>query len=184
MYVPKTQINSAILIMLLYSSPAFSQDTVTCPVRVDVPSVVRITGTDNVTSTQNLTIDQSSISFDSSLTATGEASVVWKGNTNSNNGFSVTVQRSAITGTGSTELQSDITVYGQNSPGGDNDAVMLGTYATGKSLTSVSDSIAEPFCQSNKAGSAMFKVGLKLNSPSAHGKGNVNTVLTFVAAAL
>ncbi len=173
-----------VYILLANTASAIAQTTVTCPVNVTVPSVVRLTGSDNITTTQNLVIDQTSISFDTNLTATGEASVVWKGNTNSNAGFQVTVQRSSLTGTASAALQSDLSVYGESSPGGDNDVLMLGSYASGKSLTAVSDAMPEPFCSTNKAGSAMFKVGVRLNAAAAHGKGTVNTVLTFVAAAL
>lgn len=172
------------LLIIASCSPGSAQNTVTCPVNVSVPSVVRLTGSDNVTTTQSLVIDQTSISFDTNLTATGEASVVWKGNTNSNAGFQVTVQRSSLTGSAGTQLQSDLSLYGESYPGGDNDVVMVGSYGSGKSLTSVSDSMPEPFCNTSKAGSAMFKVGVRLNAPAAHGKGTVNTVLTFVAAAL
>lgn len=175
---------SSIVFSLSLGTKVMAQDTVTCPVKVEVPTVVRLTGSDNVTTSQSLVIDPSSISFDANLTATGEASVIWKGNTNSNNGFMVTVQRSAITGSGSPELQGDLQVYGQSAPGGDNEAVMMNSYAGGKSLTAISDSIPEPFCRSSKAGCSMFKVGLRLRAPASHGKGTINTVLTFVAAAL
>ena len=173
-----------VFILMTNCANAIAQTTVTSPVNVTVPSVVRLTGSDNITTTQRLVIDQTSISFDTNLTATGAASVVWKGNTNSNAGFHVTVQRSSITGTASNELQSDLIVYGESSPGGDNDVVMLGSYGSGKSLTAVSDAMPEPFCSTNKPGSAMFRVGVRLNAAAAHGKGTVNTVLTFVAAAL
>lgn len=168
----------------IFARVCYGQDKVTCPVYVDVPAVVRLTAADNVTTSQTLSIDASVISFDSALTASGEASVTWKGNTNSNNGFQVTVQRGAITGSASPQLANDLTVGGQPAPGGDNQATVMGEFTAGKSLPSISDTSPEPFCRSFQAGSAMFKVGLKLLAPAAHGKGTVNTVLTFVAASL
>lgn len=175
-----------LFVALTLNNPAWAQSkaTVQCPVSVEVPTVVTLTGTDLVTTTQNLTINQSNISFDSALTARGKASVTWRGNTNSNNGFLVTVQRSTISGTGSADLQNDLTLSGTPVGGGDTDVQMVGAYGSGKSLTQVSEGAAEPFCQTSRAGSANFEVDLSLNAPSQHGRGSVQTVLTFVGASL
>ena len=171
---------------LAATSPALAQSkaTVQCPVNVDVPTVVTLTGTDLFTTTQNLTLNQANISFDSALTAKGKASVMWRGNTNSNNGFMVTVQRTTISGTGSPELQNDLTLSGAPTGGGDTNVQMMGSYASGVSLPNVAEGKAEPFCQSSQPGSANFQVDLSLNSPSQHGRGTVQTVLTFVGASL
>lgn len=176
----------AFFVCLSLGAPAWAQSkaTVQCPVSVDVPVVVTLTGTDLVTTTQNLTINQSNIAFDAALTARGKTSVTWRGNTNSNNGFMVTVQRSVISGTGSGELQKDLRLSGSPVGGGDTDVQMLGAYGSGVALPDVSEGMAEPFCQTNRPGSANFTVDLDLNAPSQHGRGTVQTVLTFVGASL
>lgn len=158
--------------------------TVRCPVNVDIPPVVMLTGADLVTTSQNLTLNASNISFDSNLTAHGKTSVMWRGNTNSNSGFMVTVQRSAISGTASSELQNDLMVSGAPAPGGDVDVEVMGAFNSGVALPQLAEAKAEPFCKTSKPGSANFQVELKLDSPSAHGRGTMNTVLTFVGASL
>lgn len=177
---------ATLLLLLAFVQPAYGQNkaTVQCPVSVEVPTVVTLTGTDLVTTSQNLTINQSNISFDAALTARGKASVTWRGNTNSNNGFMVTVQRSAITGSGGTDLQNDLTLSGAAVGGGDTDVTMVGAYGSGKSLAQVPEGAPEPFCQTNRPGSANFEVDLNLNAASQHGRGSVQTVLTFVGASL
>ncbi|MBX9722502.1 MAG: hypothetical protein K2X81_13975, partial [Candidatus Obscuribacterales bacterium] len=153
-------------------------NTVQANVNVSVPSIVSLSGTDGVTTSQNLTLDKSNISFDTNLTASGQVAITWKGNTNSNKGFKVTIQRSALAGTGSTALQNDLMISGAPAPGGDQSAQILGTYASGISLPSIPDSKPDDFCSTNAAGSATFNVQLGLNAPSSAGLGSVNTVLT------
>ena len=170
----------------LCAVPAVAQNsaTVRCPVSVEIPQVVMLTGQDLVTTTQNLSLDASNISFDANLTARGKTSVVWRGNTNSNNGFVVTVQRSAITGTASESLQRDLIISGQPAAGGDVDVEIIGAYNGGVPLPMIADGKAEPFCRTSKPGSANFQVDLQLNAASQHGRGTVNTVLTFVGASI
>lgn len=172
-------------VTLLWAQPvARAQDKVTCPLYVEVPCVVRLTATDNQTTTQALDINASNISFDANLTANGVASATWKGNTNSNNGFIVTIQRSSIGGTASDELKSDISVSAVATPGGDNDVTVLSGYGEGKPLTAISEAKPEQFCKTSRPGSALFTVETKLNAPASHGKGSINATLTFCAASL
>lgn len=184
MRAPFIFVAAAVLLNLQSGVAADAQDKVTCPVHVEVPCIVRLTGSDNFTTSQNLVLDASSITFDAELNASGATSVVWKGNTNSNNGFLVTVQRSTISGTAPPELHSDLTISGQSYPGGDRDALMLSGYENGKSLDSISESSPEQFCKTSQAGSAFFSVNLRLNAPAKHGRGSVKTTLTFCAASL
>jgi hypothetical protein len=176
----------ALTIFCLFVQPCRASETCTvrCPVSVEVPTVVTLTGTDLVTTTQNLELNASNLSFDSSLTARGSTSVMWRGNTNSNNGFMVTVQRSAITGNASEQLKNDLKLSGLPVPGGDSDATIIGTYNGGTPLPLIPEASAEPFCKTSKPGSANFQVILKLDAPSNHGQGTVKTVLTFVGASL
>lgn len=166
--------------------PALAQgnSTVRCPVEVDIPQVVMLTGPDLVTTTQNLTLNASNITFDSNLTARGKTSVTWRGNSNGNSGFIVTVQRSVITGTGSSALQRDLTVAGTPTAGGDIDVEILGGYNSGVSIDKIPEGVAEQFCKTSKPGAANFNVDLKLDAPSQHGRGTLNTVLTFIGAAI
>ncbi len=159
-------------------------NTVTANVDVNVPSVVSLSGTDGVTTSQNLTLNQGNIAFDTALNASGNVAITWRGNTNSNKGFKVTIQRSAISGNGSDALQKALTIAGAPAPGGDNSANILGSYTSGVALPAIPDSKPDDFCSTGSAGSANFNVQLGLNAPSSAGQGTVNTVLTFVAAAL
>lgn len=174
----------AALITLAVDSPVLAQNQVQCNVAVDVPSVVKLSGVDNVTTTQNLTLNQSNISFDTELNATGEVSVLWKGNTNSNKGFEVTVQRSGIAGNASQELRGDLTLQGYSEAGGDTTAVVAPSYSSGVRLMDVPEGKPEQFLRTQAPGSANFRVKLRLDAPSSHGQGRVSTVLTFVAASL
>lgn len=174
--------------LLFAVQPAKAQvstnSSVTVNVQVSVPSVVKLTGTDNVTTMQTLVLDSSNISFDSNLNATGRVSVTWRGNTNSNNGFKVTVLRSAITGTAPTEIQAAILLSGEPTPGADQTVTIASPYVSGVALTKVPDSLPDTFCYTSKPGSANFSVRLTLMAPSSAGTGSVNTLLTFVAASL
>ncbi|MBX9949097.1 MAG: hypothetical protein K2Y39_08035 [Candidatus Obscuribacterales bacterium] len=172
------------LIAIFAGSPAIAQDRVQCNVSVDIPSVVRLTGVDNLTTTQSLSLDQSNISFDTELNARGSVSVMWKGNTNANNGFQITIQRSTITGDASPELQADLTVSGTPASGGDTEVVMEGAYSQGVKLPDIPEGKPAVFCATQKPGTANFNVHLNLDAPAAHGKGRVSTVLTFCAASL
>ncbi|MBX9949096.1 MAG: hypothetical protein K2Y39_08030 [Candidatus Obscuribacterales bacterium] len=169
---------------LLAGTAAFAGNTVTAKASLDLPDVVSLSGTDNVTTVQELKLDSSNISFDSNLNASGDVRITWKGNSNSNKGFQVTVQRSAISGSASNELQNDLAIYGAPASGGDTDAVINGNYASGIALPQIPEGKPDLFASTNKAGSALFDVGMKLNAASAHGKGTAQTVLTFVAASL
>ena len=163
---------------------AYGNSSVKANVSLNLPSAVMLTGTDNVTTVQNLNLDASNISFDQNLNAAGNVSIQWKGNCNSNNGFAVTIQRSAINGTASTALMSDLSIKGLPVAGGDQNAVIAGAYVAGKSLPAIPDANPEQFASTSAAGSALFGVELDLNSPAKDGKGTASTVLTFVAAAL
>lgn len=174
----------SVISSMLLSTPAFSATTATANVDVNVPSVVSISGTDGVTTSQSLILNQSNIAFDSSLAASGNVSITWKANTNSNNGLKVTIQRSALSGTGSTQLQNALNITGAPAPGGDQSAQILGSYAAGIALPAIPDAQPADFCSTTAAGSANFNVQLGLKAPSSAGRGTVSTVLTFVAAAL
>jgi len=169
-------------------SPASAQSApggaVTVNVQVNVPSVVKLTGTDNITTMQTLVLDSSNISFDSNLNATGRAIVTWRGNTNSNKGFKITVQRSAITGTAPSTMQSSVLLSGEPTPGADQTVTIASPYVSGVPLTQVPDSLPDTFCSTNGPGSANFSVKLSISAPSSAGTGTVNTLLTFVAATL
>lgn len=171
-------------ITIAVAGSASAQNQVQCNVSVEVPSVVKLSALDNVTTTQNLTLNQSNISFDTELNASGEVSVSWKGNTNSNKGFEVTVQRSGIAGNASQELRGDLTLHGYSEAGGDTTAIVSPRYASGVKLTDVPEGKPEQFLRTQAPGSANFQVKLKLDAPSSHGQGRVSTVLTFVAASL
>ncbi|MBX9940912.1 MAG: hypothetical protein K2Y32_16745 [Candidatus Obscuribacterales bacterium] len=157
---------------------------VTTTVNVEIPVVVKLSGVDNITTVQALSLNAKNITFDSNLTASGRTFVTWRGNTNSNNGFQVTVQRSVITGTASNALQQDIMVSGQSFPGGDTDVVIASPYVEGVSLAKVSDTIPDLFCTTKGPGAANFNVQLSLAAPSTDGLGTISTILTFVAASL
>jgi hypothetical protein len=157
---------------------------VTTTVNVEIPVVVKLSGVDNITTVQALSLNAKNITFDSNLTASGRTFVTWRGNTNSNNGFQVTVQRSVITGTAGNALQQDIMVSGQSFPGGDTDVVVASPYVEGVSLTKVSDTIPDLFCTTKGPGAANFNVQLSLAAPSTDGLGTISTILTFVAASL
>jgi hypothetical protein len=163
---------------------AYGNSSVKANVSLNLPSAVTLTGSDNVTTVRNLNLDASNISFDQNLNASGNVSILWKGNCNSNNGFSVTIQRSAINGTASTALVNDLSIKGMPAAGGDQNAVIAGAYVAGKALPAIPDSNPEQFASTGAAGSAMFGVELDLAAPAKDGKGTASTVLTFVAAAL
>lgn len=169
---------------LTMNQAAFAGDTVKANASLDLPSAVMLTGTDNVTTVQDLILNASNIKFDSDLNARGNVSILWKGNCNSNNGFQVTVQRSAIVGCASDALMNDLAIRGMPAPGGDQDAIIAGEYVSGKKLPAIPDSKPEQFCSTKAAGSSVFGVELGLNSPSKDGRGTASTVLTFVGAAL
>jgi hypothetical protein len=171
-------------VALTTTQAAFANDTVRANASLDLPSAVMLTGTDNVTTVQDLILNASNIKFDSELNARGNVSILWKGNCNSNNGFKVTIQRSAIVGNASDSLVKDLSIKGMPAPGGDQDAIIAGEYAAGKALPSIPDSKPEEFCSTKQAGSSVFGVELGLNAPSNHGRGTASTVLTFVGAAL
>lgn len=174
----------AALSMVLTNAPALANDKVNANVSVDVPSVVNISGTDGVTTSQDLILNQSNIAFDTALNASGDVGITWRANTNSNNGLKVTIQRTALSGTASADLQNDLQISGAPAPGGDIDATILGSYAAGVKLPAISEGKPEDFMSTSQSGASNFNVNLKLNAPSSHGRGSVNTVLTFVAAAL
>jgi hypothetical protein len=163
---------------------SYGNSSVKANASLDMPSAVMLTGTDNVTTVQDLTLNASNIKFDQNLNAAGNVSILWKGNANSDNGFMVTIQRSAINGTANDSLIKDLSIKGMPAAGGDQDAVIAGDYVAGKPLPSIAEARPEQFCSTSKAGSAVFGVELGLNAPSNHGKGTASTVLTFVAAAL
>lgn len=163
---------------------AAANTRVTTTVNVEIPVVVKLAGVDNITTVQSLVLNSRNISFDANLTASGRTFVTWRGNTNSNGGFRVTVQRTAIIGTGGSGLSQDIMVSGQSFPGGDTDAVIASPYVNGVALSKVSDSIPDLFCTTNKPGAANFNVQLTIAAPSTDGLGTVSTILTFVAAAI
>ncbi len=175
---------AAIAAILSSFASAQANDSVNANVSVDVPSIVNISGTDGVTTSQDLLLNQSNISFDSALNASGGASITWRANTNSNNGLKVTIQRSALSGTASSDLQNDLQIMGSPAPGGDVDATIMGSYSAGVKLPAISEGKPEDFMSTSKSGASNFNVDLKLNAPSSHGRGSVKTVLTFVAAAL
>ncbi|MBX9721577.1 MAG: hypothetical protein K2X81_09300 [Candidatus Obscuribacterales bacterium] len=179
---------AAIICLLLNTQSAQAQSsgasTVTVNVQVNVPSVVKLTGTDNITTMQTLVLDSSNIGFDSNLNATGIASVTWRGNTNSNNGFKITVLRSALTGTAPTAMQASVFLSGEPTPGSDQTVTVASPYVSGVALTKVPDSLPDTFCSTSGPGSANFSVKLHLSAPSSAGTGSVNTLLTFVAATL
>jgi hypothetical protein len=157
---------------------------VTTTVAVDVPSVVKLTAADNITTVQNLKLDSSNITFDFNLGARGTSFVTWRGNSNSNGGFRVTLQRSVITGTAPESLRDDVIVIGEPFAGGDTNVTIASPYVAGLAISKVSESVPDLFCTSTKPGSAQFNVRIVLDAPSAHGTGTVNTTLTFVAATL
>ena len=163
---------------------SYGNSSVKANASLDMPSAVMLTGTDNVTTVQDLTLNASNIKFDQNLNAAGNVSILWKGNANSDNGFMVTIQRSAINGTANDSLIKDLSIKGMPAAGGDQDAVIAGEYVAGKPLPSIAEAKPEQFCSTSKAGSAVFGVELGLNAPSNHGQGTASTVLTFVAAAL
>ena len=167
-----------------FAAPVSGNSSVKANVSLNLPSAVMLTGTDNVTTVQNLSLDASNISFDQNLNASGNVSILWKGNCNSNNGFAVTIQRSAINGTASDSLIKDLSIKGMPAAGGDQNAVIAGECVAGKPLPAIPDANPEQFASTSAAGSALFGVELDLNAPSSHGKGTASTVLTFVAAAL
>ncbi len=157
---------------------------VTVNVQVNVPTTVKLTGTDNITTMQTLILDSSNITFDSNLNAAGRAIVTWRGNTNSNKGFKITVQRSAITGTAPSTMQSSVLLSGEPTPGADQTVTIASPYVSGVPLTQVPDSLPDTFCSTNGPGSANFSVKLSISAPSSAGTGTINTLLTFVAATL
>lgn len=169
---------------ICYQAYAASNDTVRANVNLDIPAGAQLTAPDNLTTVQNLVLDASNISFDTNLNASGRVSILWKGNTNAQNGMSVVVYRSDITGTAGSALKRDLTIYGAPGPGGDTPTVIAGLYAAGKNLGDIPMDKPEPFAVSAKPGSCLFEVQLGLLSPSNHGTGTANTVLTFVGAAL
>lgn len=144
----------------------------------------QLTGTDNITTMQTLVLDSSNITFDSNLNANGRASVTWRGNTNANKGFKITVQRSAITGTAPTAMRAAIMLSGEPTPGADQTVTVASPYVSGVPLTQVPDTLPDTFCSTNGPGSANFSVKLSISAPSSVGTGTVNTLLTFVAATL
>lgn len=172
---------------LAFGLPASAQNAntrVTTTVNVEIPVVVKLAGVDNITTVQALSLNSRNISFDANLTASGRTFVTWRGNTNSNGGFRVTVQRTAIIGSASSGLSQDIQVSGQSFPGGDTDAVIASPYVNGVALSKVSDSIPDLFSTTSKPGAANFNVQLSIAAPSTDGLGTVSTILTFVAAAI
>lgn len=166
------------------SAQSAPNGSVTVNVQVNVPSVVKLTGTDNITTMQTLVLDSSNITFDSNLNANGRASVTWRGNTNANKGFKITVQRSAITGTAPTAMRAAIMLSGEPTPGADQTVTVASPYVSGVPLTQVPDTLPDTFCSTNGPGSANFSVKLSISAPSSVGTGTVNTLLTFVAATL
>lgn len=178
----------ALTLFVLAVPQASAQTTattrVTTTINVEVPTVVKLSGVDNITTVQALNLNAKNITFDANLTAAGRAFVTWRGNTNSNNGFQVTVQRSAVSGTGKTALQNDVMVTGVSFPGGDTEVVVASPYIGGVPLNKVSDTIPDLFCTTKQAGAANFNVQLSIVAPSTDGLGTVSTILTFVAAAL
>ncbi len=169
---------------LLLASAARADDKVTTTVNVTVPVVVKLSGTDNITTMQTLNLDSTVISFDSNLTASGRASVTWRGNTNSNKGFKITIQRGAISGSGGSALKNDVLVFGESLPGGDTDVTVASPYISGVALPKVPDSLPDTFCSTNQPGAANFNVKVTIQAPSTDGTGSVNTILTFVAAVI
>ena len=151
---------------------------------LDLPAAVVLTGTDNVTTVQDLVLNASNIKFDAELNAYGSVSIRWKGNSNSNNGFMVTVQRSTIVGSAGENLMKDLSLRGIPAPGGEEDATIEGDYLMGKALPSISESKPEQFCSTRHPGSSIFVVELDLNAPARDGKGTASTVLTFIGSAL
>lgn len=157
---------------------------VTTTVNVEIPVVVKLSGVDNITTVQALTLNAKNITFDSNLTASGRTFVTWRGNTNSNNGFQVTVQRSVISGTANSALKQDIMISGVSFPGGDTDVTVASPYVSGVPLTQVSDTIPDLFCTTKGPGAANFNVQLGLTAPSSDGLGTVSAILTFLASSL
>ncbi|MDX1990266.1 MAG: hypothetical protein SFV17_26470, partial [Candidatus Obscuribacter sp.] len=151
---------------------------------LDLPAAVVLTGTDNVTTVQDLVLNASNIRFDSELNAHGSVSIMWKGNSNSNNGFMVTVQRSTIVGSAGENLMKDLSLRGIPAPGGEEDATIEGDYLMGKALPSISESKPEQFCSTRHPGTSIFVVELDLNAPARDGRGTASTVLTFIGSAL
>jgi hypothetical protein len=184
----KRSILPFLLTLLAYgAAPAQAQTAntrVTTTVNVDIPVVVKLAGVDNITTVQSLNLNSRNILFDANLTASGRTFVTWRGNTNANSGFRVTVQRTAIIGNGPSALAEDIYVSGQSFPGGDTDAVIASPYISGVALSNVSDTIPDLFCTTSKPGAANFNVQLGIVAPSTDGLGSVSTILTFVAAAI
>ena len=115
----KRSILPFLLTLLAYgAAPAQAQTAntrVTTTVNVDIPVVVKLAGVDNITTVQSLNLNSRNILFDANLTASGRTFVTWRGNTNANSGFRVTVQRTAIIGNGPSALAEDIYVSGQSS---------------------------------------------------------------------
>ncbi len=171
----------------IFTVPAGAQTVnsrVTTTVNVEIPVVVKLSGVDNITTVQSLNLNAKNITFDPNLTASGRTFVTWRGNTNSNNGFQVTIQRSVISGTANSALQSDIMVTGQSFPGGDTDVVVASPYIDGVALSKVSDTIPDLFCTTKGPGAANFNVQLSITAPSTDGLGTVSAILTFLASAL
>lgn len=174
----------ALVLLVFGQKNCLADDKVTTTVNVNVPVVVKLSGTDNITTMQTLNLDSTVITFDSNLTASGRAFVTWRGNTNSNKGFKITVQRGAITGTGTDQLKNDVLVYGEPLPGGDTEVTIASPYVSGVPLTKVPDTLPDTFCSTTQAGAANFNVKVTIQAPSTDGTGNVNTILTFVAAVI
>lgn len=178
---------SFLLSISIAVSPARAQavnSRVTTTVNVEIPVVVKLSGVDNITTVQALNLNARNITFDANLTASGRTFVTWRGNTNSNNGFQVTVQRSVISGTASGALLQDVMISGQSFPGGDTDVTVASPYINGVALSKVSDSIPDLFCTTKGPGAANFNVQLSIAAPSTDGLGTVSAVLTFVASSL
>jgi hypothetical protein len=175
---------AAVTIGALLPQDALAGNTVSANASLDLPDVVSLSGTDNVTTVQDLKLDQSNINFDSELNASGKVKITWKGNSNSNKGFQVTIQRSAISGSASADLLDDLSIIGAPAAGGDTDVTVAGNYAAGTKLPAIPEGKPDLFCSTQKPGSAMFDVGMNLQAPSAHGKGTAQTILTFVASSL
>lgn len=173
-----------LLALISVNSASAQQSTATVTVQVHVPPVVKLTGTDNITTMQNLNLDSTTITFDANLNAIGRNSVTWRGNTNSNHGFKVTVQRSALTGSAPTVLQSCVSISGEPVPGGDQTVTIASPYVSGVALPKIPDSLPDTFCSTSGPGAANFSVKVHISAPSSAGTGAINTLLTFVAAAL